>query len=160
MNLVTSTGLPWQVSVALITNHTQPATLGGTSSINVVDGWANFTDLSIRYRFKHIISELQTSSLLMFFHTKVFKMEVIYFICSDAGDELVLKFYVTRPSTFLATVIVGDITITNEPLYEPSDEEHVATTLDILTIPMVKHEGLPFYKQPILRILDQAVNRV
>ena len=51
MNLVTSTGLSWQVSVALITNHTQPATLGGTSSINVVDGWANFTDLSIRYKF-------------------------------------------------------------------------------------------------------------
>ena len=82
----------------------------------------------------------------------------MYFICSAAGEGFILKFYVTRPSTFLATVIVGDITITNEPLYEPPDEEHIATTLDILTTPVVKHEGLPFYKQPVLRILDQAVN--
>ena len=82
------------------------------------------------------------------------------FICSAAGEEFILKFYVTRPNTFVATVIVGDITITNEPLYEPSDEEHIATILDIVTLPVVKHEGLPFYKQPRLRILDQVVNNV
>ena len=86
--------------------------------------------------------------------------KVLNFICSAVGEEFILKFYVTRPSTFLATVIVGDITITKEPLYEPSDEEHIATTLDIVTIPVLKHEGLPFYKQPRLRILDQAVNNV
>ncbi|XP_069129825.1 fibrocystin-L-like [Argopecten irradians] len=49
MSKVGSIGDPWRVTASLISGGDHSAQLLGTTTVNIVSGWANFTDLSISH---------------------------------------------------------------------------------------------------------------